>query len=128
MPKKRTSDKSFADVVAAMEAAEGSDPVEGGRSPASSGELVDERGCRWTKSRGPLDVRLVKRLVRGADEVIVGEGAGEVLRPVPAEEREAAWALIKDGLDTAGSETWTYQAYEFRSEDGRILLYVEEFC
>ncbi|MFE7958838.1 hypothetical protein [Streptomyces sp. NPDC057413] len=128
MPKKRTSDKSFADVVAAMEAAEGSDPVEGGRSPASSGELVDERGCLWTRSRGPLDVRLVKRLVRGADEVIVGEGAGEVLRPVPAEEREAAWALIKDGLDTAGSETWTYQAYEFRSEDGRILLYVEEFC
>ncbi|RMB79495.1 hypothetical protein CTZ28_45250 [Streptomyces shenzhenensis] len=114
-------------MVAAVEAAEGSDPAEGRLSPASSGELVDERGCLWTKSRGPLDVRLVKRLVRGADEMIVGEGAGEVLRSVPEEEREAAWALIKDGLDTAGSGTWTYRAYDFRSEDGRILLYVEEF-
>ncbi|MEU2876422.1 hypothetical protein [Streptomyces sp. NPDC007070] len=130
MPKKRAFDRSFADVVAAMEAMDGAGPLESWLSPASSGELVDERGCRWTRSRGPLDVRPAGRLVRGADEMIVGEGAGGALRPVPEEGREAAWALIKDGLGTAGSATWTYQAYAFRSEDGRdrVLLYVEEFC
>ncbi|MEV7128247.1 hypothetical protein [Streptomyces sp. NPDC093260] len=128
MPKKRASDRSFADVVADMVATDGTGPAEGWSSPATSGELVDERGCLWTKSRGPLDVRLAKRLVRGADEMIVGEGAGEVLRPVPEEEREAAWALVEDGLGTAGSGTWTYQAHAFRSGDGRVLLYVEEFC
>jgi hypothetical protein len=125
MPKKRTSDKNFADVVASLEAAEGSDPA-GRLSPAGSGELVDGQGRLWIKSRGPLDVRLARRLVRGADEMIVGEGAGEVLRPVPADEREEAWELIKDRLDP--SESGTYQAYEFRSEDDRVLLYVEEFC
>ncbi|MFD1663201.1 hypothetical protein ACFSL4_34825 [Streptomyces caeni] len=126
MPKKRTPDKNFAEVVASLKHVEGSDPATGKLSPASAGELVDGRGCLWAKSRGPLDARLAKRLVRGADEMIIGEGAGEVLRPVPADGREEAWALIKDRLDAP--EPGTYQAYDFRSQDGRVLLYVEEFC
>ncbi len=63
----------------------------------------------------------------GADEMISGESAGEVPRPVPTDGRDEAWALIKkDGLVTP--ESGRYQAYDFRSEDGRVLLYVEEFC
>ncbi|MFF0203840.1 hypothetical protein [Streptomyces sp. NPDC005017] len=126
MPKKRMSDKSFAEVTASLEHTEGSDPGTGQLSPASSGELVDGRGRLWTRSRGPLDVRLAKRLVRGADEMIIGEGAGEVLRPVPAEGRDEAWELLRDRLEPGGPGT--HQAYEFRSEDDRVLLYVEEFC
>ncbi|NUT99701.1 MAG: hypothetical protein HOY78_47590 [Saccharothrix sp.] len=126
MPKKRTPDKSFAEVMASLEPGEGSDPGIGQLSPASSGELVDQQGCLWRKSRGPLDARLIRRLVGGADEMIIGEGAGEVLRPVPADGREEAWTLIKDGLDTP--ESGRYRAFDFRSEDGRVLLYVEEFC
>ncbi|MFB7512742.1 hypothetical protein [Streptomyces sp. NPDC056144] len=95
-------------------------------SPASSGEILDRHGLRWTKSRGPLDVRLAKRLVKGADEMIIGEGAGETLRSVPAEGRAEAWALIKRELHPA--EHWRYRAFDFRSEDGRVLLYVEESC
>ncbi|MGC2997805.1 hypothetical protein ACPF8X_05195 [Streptomyces sp. G35A] len=126
MPKKRTPDKSFAEVMASLEPGEGADPATGRLSPASVGELVDQQGCPWTKNRGPLDVRLTRRLVSGADEMIIGEGAGEVLRPVPAEGREEAWTLIRDGLDTP--ESGRYRAFDFRSEDGRVLLYVEEFC
>ncbi|MFF8595214.1 hypothetical protein ACF061_27960 [Streptomyces sp. NPDC015220] len=126
MPKKRTPDKTFAEVMASLEHVEGSDPATGDLSPASAGELVDGQGCLWVKSQGPLDARVARRLVRGADEMIIGEGAGEVLRPVPVEERETAWLLIKDRLDAP--ESGTYQAYDFRSKDGRVLLYVEEFC
>ncbi|MEH0547485.1 hypothetical protein QA802_31700 [Streptomyces sp. B21-105] len=126
MPKKRTSDKSFAEVMASLEPGEGSEPATGQFSPASAGELVDQQGCLWRKSRGPLDARLIRRLVSSADEMIVGEGAGEVLRPVPADGREEAWTLIKDELNASGSGR--YQAFDFRSEDGRVLLYVEEFC
>lgn len=126
MSKKRKPDKSFAEVMASLEPGEGSDPATGQLSPASAGELVDPQGGLWTKSRGPLNARLTRRLVNGADEMIIGAGAGEVLRPVPAEAREEAWTLIKDGLDTP--ESGRYQAYDFRSEDDRVLLYVEEFC
>ncbi|MEU6482468.1 hypothetical protein [Streptomyces sp. NPDC046887] len=126
MPKKRKPERSFAEVVASLEPSEGSAPAADLLSPASSGELVDEQGRLWVKHRGPLDVRLVRRLVRGADAMLIGEGAGEVLRPVPAEGREEAWALVKDRLDTAEGEG--YRAYDFRSEDGRVLLYLEEFC
>jgi hypothetical protein len=126
MRKKRTSGENFAEVVASLEHTEGSDPGAGLLSPASAGELVDGQGCLWTRSRGPLDVRLARRLVRNADEMIIGEGAGEALRAVPAEGREEAWALVADGLQTP--ESGTYRAYEFRSEDGRVLLYVEESC
>ncbi|MCK8680607.1 hypothetical protein [Streptomyces lichenis] len=126
MPKKRKTDRSFAEVVASLGPAEGSGPGADLLSPASSGELVDEQGRLWTRHRGPMDVRLVRRLVRGADAMLIGEGAGEVLRPVPAEGREEAWALVKDRLDTAEGEG--YRAYDFRSEDGCVLLYLEEFC
>ncbi|MFE4051739.1 hypothetical protein [Streptomyces sp. YIM B13518] len=126
MAKKRTSDKSFAEVMASLEPEEGTDPAAGRLSPASAGELVDQQSRLWTKNRGPLDARLTRRLVRGADEMIIGEGAGEVLRPVPADGREEAWALIKEGLDTP--ESGRFRAFDFRSGDGRVLLYVEEFC
>ncbi|WP_155589807.1 hypothetical protein [Streptomyces cavernae] len=58
--------------------------------------------------------------------MIIGEGAGEVLRRVPRDGREAEWVNLKDRLDSP--EFNTYQAYEFFSPDGRVLLYFEEFC
>jgi hypothetical protein len=128
MPKKRlpkTGKAGFAELVASLPPAE---TGEGSLvpSPATAGEFVDELGCRWAKSRGPLDPRLAKRLVRTADDMIIGEGAGDVLRSVPHDDREAAWADIEDRLDS--SEQRTYQAYEFASADGRTLVYFEEFC
>ncbi|MER5210330.1 hypothetical protein ABT063_07065 [Streptomyces sp. NPDC002838] len=128
MPKKRspgTGKTGFAEVIASMQ------PVETGEgnlvpSPATAGEFVDEQGCLWTKSRGPLDPRSAKRLVRTADDMIIGEGAGDVLRSVPHDDRQAAWANIEDRLDS--SELHTYQAYEFASANGRTLVYFEEFC
>jgi hypothetical protein len=95
-------------------------------SPAGSGEIIDADGCRWAVSRGPLDVRLAKRLVRSADVMIIGESAGDHLRPVPAGERDAAWASIKGRIDS--HDLPSYQPYQFASADGRTLLYIEQTC
>ncbi|MEV5429503.1 hypothetical protein [Streptomyces sp. NPDC052701] len=130
MPKRRPPATGFADVVASVTASgaeacgECSDGLTG-LSPAGSGELVDGEGCRWTRRRGPLGPRLARRLMRTADTVIVGERAGEVLRSVPAGDRAAEWAGLKDRLD---SPEPVCQAHEFCAPDGRTLLYVEESC
>ncbi|MCP3818694.1 hypothetical protein NLX86_11370 [Streptomyces sp. A3M-1-3] len=125
MSKKRPRTVSFAAVLESLGSA---DPDDGPDvlSPAGSGEIVDADGCRWAVSRGPLDVRLAKRLVRSADVMIVGESAGDRQRPVPARERDAAWARIKDRIDSDGLPS--YQPYEFASADGRKLLYIEQTC
>lgn len=128
MPKKRspkTGRTGFAEVVASMPPAE-ADEGSLVPSPATAGEFVDERGCLWTKVRGPLDPRLARRLVRTADDMIIGEGAGDVLRSVSPDDREAAWTDLEGRLDSP--DLHTYQAYEFASADGRTLVYFEEFC
>ncbi|GAA2985503.1 hypothetical protein GCM10010447_12820 [Streptomyces fulvorobeus] len=114
--------------AAALESLEPAEPVDGplALSPAGTGELVDADGCRWLVHRGPLDVRLAKRRVRTADVMIIGEGAGDRLRCVPPEERDAAWASIKDRIDSDGLPS--YQPYQFTSADGRELLYIEQTC
>ncbi|WP_433544570.1 hypothetical protein ACQPZG_05315 (plasmid) [Streptomyces sp. CA-294286] len=125
MPKKRPRTVSFAVVLESLEPAE----PDGGPfvlSPAGAGELADADGCRWKVLRGPLDVRLAKRLVHGADVMIIGEGAGDRLRCVPVEEKGAAWAGIKDRIGSEGLPS--YQPYQFISADGRQLLYIEQTC
>lgn len=71
-------------------------------------------------------MRLAKRLVRTADVMIIGEGAGDRLRCVPVEERDTAWAGIKDRIGSDGLPS--YRAYQFHSADGRQLLYIEQTC
>lgn len=125
MPKKLPRTVSFAAVLETLGPA---DPDDGAHvlSPAGSGELVDADGCRWAVNRGPLDVRLAKRLVRSADVMIIGESAGDHLRPVPGEERDAAWAGIKDRVYS--DDRPSYRPYHFTSADGRTLLYIEQSC
>ncbi|MFJ5100502.1 hypothetical protein [Streptomyces sp. NPDC088554] len=71
-------------------------------------------------------MRLAKRLVRAADVMIIGEGASDRLWCVPAEERDAAWAGIKDRIDS--DDLPSYRPYQFNSADGRDLLYIEQSC
>jgi hypothetical protein len=124
MPKKQPRNTGFARVLAALEpAAPGGPDLP---SPATAGELTDEHGAVWTVFRGPLDARLAARLVRGAELMIVGEGAGETLRTVPAGARAPLWRELRDRLDSP--YPGAYRAFEFRSVDGRRLLYLEESC
>lgn len=125
MPKKSPRTVSF---TALLESLDPADPDDGPLvlSPAGAGELVDADGCRWTVSRGPLDARLAKRLVHSADVMIIGESAGDRLRPVPTGERDAAWAGVKDHL--TGDDLPSYRPYQFASADDRTLLYIEQSC
>ncbi|WP_143071804.1 hypothetical protein [Streptomyces radiopugnans] len=97
-------------------------------SPATAGLLVDGDGDAWVLTKHPLDARMARRLMRRADVVIIGDGAGDVLRRVgtAAQDREAAWAEVEDRL---GREDHPgYAAFRGQSDDGRRLLYIEQSC
>ena len=96
-------------------------------SPATAGLLVDDGGAR-VLTKHPLDARAARRLMRRADVVIIGDGAGDVLRRIgtAAEDREAAWAEVEGRLGREGIPS--YEAFHGESEDGRKLLYLEQSC
>ncbi|MFJ8540640.1 hypothetical protein ACIRFH_01235 [Streptomyces sp. NPDC093586] len=125
MPGKRPRNATLAEIVASLPPAP-EPPVEWMPSPAGREEFADDEGRLWRKVRGPLHRRLARRLVTRADELIIGEGAGERFRHVPATERIAAWHQIEDRL--MAECTPSYAPYEFVSADGLTLLYIEESC
>ncbi|MER7756060.1 hypothetical protein [Kitasatospora sp. NPDC097643] len=100
----------------------------------AAGGFVDADGCRWRLVRGPVDPRLAKRLAAGADEMTLGgwdrwhEDFPDELMPVllAPQEREDAWREVRDRFDAP--QPPSHQAYEFVSEDGRTLLYIDTWC
>ncbi|WP_380284027.1 hypothetical protein [Kitasatospora purpeofusca] len=126
MSKKRPRAATLAEVTADLPPVE--HPYrEGVLSPAGRTEFVDDRGQRWRKVRGPLQPRLVKRLLTAADAVIIGVGAGFEYRHIAPEDRADTWQTVKDRLSDTG-ESPTYRPFEFASADGRTLLYLDECC
>jgi hypothetical protein len=124
MPKKRNR-PAFAEAVEALPAPDADDgPMV--PSPATARRLTDADGTPWVLRRGPLDARLARRLTRSADAMVLGRNAGLELVPVEPGDRAAIWADLADRLD---AETLpAYAAYEFTSDDGGTLLYIEESC
>ncbi|MFD0256992.1 hypothetical protein ACFXKJ_39625 [Kitasatospora indigofera] len=95
-------------------------------SPAGAREFVDDEGLLWRKVRGPLERRLAARMVGTADVMIIGWGAGQDLGHLEPEERAEAWAAVKNSLQVRAIPSFT--PYEFATEDGLTLLYIEESC
>ncbi|MET8701289.1 hypothetical protein ABZW10_20840 [Kitasatospora sp. NPDC004723] len=126
MPRKRPRTATMAELTAGLP------PVQytygaGVPSPGGRAEFVDDLGQRWRKVRGPLDPRLVKRLLTTADAVIVGGAGGFAFRHIAAADRADTWQAVKNRLSDTG-ESPTYRPFEFVSADGRTLLYLEEWC
>jgi len=92
------------------------------------GRLVDPSGFLWVY-RQPLSDSAAGKLAGSADEMIVGDGASNVV--VPAGDREATWASVKRLGRLPGEEPDDYLEYrphEFDSESGLTLLYLQRFC
>ena len=103
-------------------------------SPGASGELTEADGHRWLVRRRRIDLRVVKRLLRRADVVVVlGEAGGFRPRRVPYPERASVWQVVgrayagPDGPHQAVSGT-DYTGHEFTDTEGTIMLYLEERC
>jgi hypothetical protein len=100
--------------------------------PATQGELVEADGRRWVVRRRRIDPRLVKRLIRRTDVVVIlGESGGSRPRRLVDAERTAIWEKVRGayagraspGPSVDGSD---YQGYEFVDDDGAVMLYLEE--
>ena len=100
-------------------------------SPGSGGPLIDPDGHRWTMTHRRLDLRLVRRALRGSNRlVLLGESGGCQLRWVEIDERASLWARVRDRYAGPGGDfqTGEYMGYEFVDQAGRRLMYLEVWC
>lgn len=103
-------------------------------SPGTRGELVEPDGHRWLVRRRRIDLRLVRRLIRRADVVVVlGESGGFRPRRIGATERTQLWQTIRRAYTGRGATSPTigghdYVGYEFIDNGGLLMLYLEEHC
>ncbi|MFD4400031.1 hypothetical protein [Kitasatospora sp. NPDC058478] len=132
MPKKRKRAETLSEVVAAM----GPQPdVESAGSclpsPLMARGFTDADGRHWRLARGPLDPRRAKRLAVGADMMSMGDyyedrAEGWLPRFLSEAERPAAW--LKARARFGAADLPIHEAYEFTTEDGLVLLYIETYC
>lgn len=102
-------------------------------SPGTSGELVDTGGRRWQVRRQRIDLRVVKRLIRRPDVVVMlGESGGFRLRTVAVAERGRLWEVVRQAYAEPGGRSpaaggTDYLGYEFARGDA-VMLYLEQRC
>ena len=92
------------------------------------GRLVDPSGFLWVYRR-PLSDSAAKKLAGVADQMIVGDGASNVM--VPVVDREVIWTSVSRTGRLPGEEPGDdleYRPHEFDSESGLTLLYLQRFC
>ena len=126
--------QAFADVFQEVRASAepGGEPVEV-RSPVRERQLIDEGGTVWRMRGGEVRWSRVERLVRDPAVPVLHVYLDEV-REVPATERENLLAMIRPYLKAAsgdgrGSGDHTdFVAAEFKADDHRSMLVVEEYC
>ncbi|HET8659183.1 MAG TPA: hypothetical protein VFM55_09315 [Micromonosporaceae bacterium] len=106
-------------------------------SPGTRGELADGDGRRWQVRRRRLDLRIVKRLIRRPEVVVMlGESGGFSLRVVAAGGRDQLWETVRHAYaGPGGPQPVTggidYMGYEFTRADGdddTVMLYLEQRC
>lgn len=89
-------------------------------------DFVDPDGVLWRR-RGTdaLTGKALGRQLAAPGTSVLHWYAGH-LTPVPAEEREAFWAEAQERM--AESVHSEFVGVEFRHDDGRRMLVVDEFC
>jgi hypothetical protein len=107
-------------------------PPTDARGPVVIGELVEPDGRRWRVRRRRIDLRVVKRLIRRRD-VVVMRGASGGLQPrrIPDHERAAVWETVRRSYAGPGGPdprvgATEYMGHEF-GDDDRVMLYLEEW-
>lgn len=97
-------------------------------SAPTLGRLVDPSGVLWLL-RLPLTDLAARKLAATADVMIVGDGMSNAF--VDQRDRAAMWASIeKHGClpNEEPDDYLEYVPYEFDSEGGLVLLYLERHC
>jgi hypothetical protein len=136
MAHKRKTDQqqAFADVVEEeirASADPGGEPMEI-RSPIGDHKLIDESGTLWRMRGGELRWGRIERLIRDPAVPVLHVYLDEV-KEVPTAERESLLAMIRPYLKPSGDgrapgDHTDFVAAEFKADDHRSMLVVEESC
>lgn len=96
-----------------------------------SGEYTDETGARWQLRGGDLPWKRIERLIHDPQVRVLHAYANEI-HDVTLEHRDRFTAMIRPylgGKRRAAVDDYTdFQAGEFRDDQRRSLLVVEETC
>ncbi|GED89306.1 hypothetical protein TNCT6_63910 [Streptomyces sp. 6-11-2] len=115
---------------------EPADPPEQWMSVVETGVIDEHAGAWWQLKRGPLDVRVARRLADSASLMVVGHAASARFQDVPVDQRAETWTRAEERYEGPGGAIkgpdWpiepVYNAYEFESDDGRSMLLLDETC
>jgi hypothetical protein len=136
MGKKRRTDRpeAFADVVeetADVSPDLGGEPMEI-KSPIRDRRFIDHHGLPWQMRRGDLRWSRIEHLIRDPEVPVLHVYLHEI-KGVPIEERETLLATIRPYLKparggTEPSDHTDFLAAEFKGDDHRSMLVIEESC
>jgi hypothetical protein len=134
MGRKRKSDRdeTFADMVDEVVTANpepAGQPIEW-YQPVRSGEYMDESGVRWRMRGGELPWKRIERLIHDPRVRVLHADQNEI-RDVSTEQGEEFMAMIRpylNGKSVAADDYTDFRAGEFKDDQGRSLLMVEEAC
>jgi hypothetical protein len=131
MRRKRTVDQRETFVGQTADASPVGEPMEI-RSPIRDRRFVDERGTLWLMRNGELRWSRIERLCRDP-EVPVLHAYLDQAKEVPTAAREDLLASIRTYLKTSGDRPvgggqTDFDAAEFKDDDHRSMLVVEERC
>ncbi|MGW6197601.1 hypothetical protein ACWF0M_15775 [Kribbella sp. NPDC055110] len=132
--KRRTGQgQAVADVVEEIRAT--ADPVGEPmdiRSPIRDHQLIDESGTLWRMRGGELRWSRIEHLIRDPSVPVLHAYLDQV-NEVPTAERDNLLAMIRSywkhpGDGPARGDHADFLAAEFKADDHRSMLVVEEFC
>ena len=98
--------------------------------PVRSGQYTDESGVRWHLRGGELTWKGIERLIRDP-QVRVLHAYQNDIRDVTPEHRDEFMAMIRpylDGERVVADDQTDFGAGEFRDDERRSLLVIEETC
>jgi hypothetical protein len=132
MGRKRKADyrETFASTVEGVIAA---NPEPAGQEfewvqPIRSGEYTDKSGICWHLRAGELPWKRIERLIRDP-HVRVLHAYSDEIHDVNPEDREDFTAMIRPYLDGKRADDYAdFRAGEFKDDQRRSLLVVEEMC
>jgi hypothetical protein len=131
--RKRDRHETFAGMVDEVVTAdpEPAEPSIDWHQPIRSGGYTDETGARWQLRGGDLPWKRIERLIDDPQVRVLHAYANEI-HDVDPEHRDSFTARIRpylDGKRSASEDDYTdYQAGEFKDDQRRSLLVVEETC
>jgi hypothetical protein len=127
--RKKTEQQTFADIRRDVEKSERRQTLEAGPSLVHEREWIDDvTGACWHKRGDLLELRDLRRLRKHPDLMVLHVDGPDEPREVDEAERDDLLDRVHDYFRAPDASAWDFLVAEFRDDDHRILLVVDESC